>query len=132
MNNTATAPWDLSISASDFEKLKAGLMPDDMNVRWRITSYAVADANPDNISSKDNGKISVIFRRSWTGAPHYILDILPPDKDSGRAKVVAITWDQDVGAYISEEQGKNQAVLISRSMLNCEIEELPHYGNDVF
>jgi len=133
MIKPATAPWDLSISASDFEKLKAGFTPRDMNDRWEITT-SVADSDPDH-NSGSNSKIFVYFARSWTGEKHYILSLLPPsDTDgSGRAKVEAITWEQEKGTdHISEEQGKKEAVLVSREMLGCEFEELPFYDIEIF
>jgi len=58
MNDTATAPWDLSISASDFEKLKVGLSEPTMDERWKIT-LSPTDSDPENIS-RNNGKISVV------------------------------------------------------------------------
>jgi len=59
MVKLTTAPWDLSISASDFEKLKSGFTPQDMNHRWIITT-SVADPDPDHNSSSNN-KIFIYF-----------------------------------------------------------------------
>jgi len=57
----------------------------------------------------------------------YILSLLPPSStnSNGWAKIEAITWEQEMSiVYISEEQGKKEAVLTSRVTLGCEFEEL--------
>lgn len=121
MQKPATAPWSLSISNSDFQKLTAGFKPRDMDDRWRVV---VSPAD-------ENGTISVHFSRSWTGIPHYILFIKPSDGDGGGAIIDAITWEQNKGGiYISEEMAKMTVVTISRSFLECDYDLLPEYDTD--
>ncbi|OJJ07576.1 hypothetical protein ASPVEDRAFT_155399 [Aspergillus versicolor CBS 583.65] len=121
MQKPATAPWGLSISNSDFQKLTAGYKPRGMDDRWRV-----AVSPPDQ-----NGTISVHFARSWTGIPHYVLFIKPIDGDSSDAIIDAITWEQNKGGiYISEEMAKMTVVTISRSFLECDYDLLPEYDTD--
>ncbi|KAF2813238.1 uncharacterized protein BDZ99DRAFT_252032 [Mytilinidion resinicola] len=117
MDDPATAPWGLSISNADFEKLRAGFEPRDMDDKW-----AVSATDPDQ-----SGNISIRVRRSWTGKEHYILAVKPSDGGS-RAQIEAITWEQNKGGiYISECLGKKEAVMICRGLLGCDFDTLPYY-----
>jgi len=117
MVDPATAPWGLTISDTDFEKLKAGFQPADMDDRWAISA-----------ADSDDGRTTTItLCRSWTGRKHYILAVKPGDSGSG-AKIKGITWEQNKGGiYISEEQSKKEVVLLCRGLLKCDFDELPHY-----
>jgi len=117
MVDPATAPWSLTISDTDFEKLKAGFEPADMDDRWAISA---ADSN-------DGRTTNITLARSWTGKKHYILVVKPRDSESG-VKIEGITWEQNRGEiYISEEQGKKEVVILCRGFLKCDFDELPHY-----
>lgn len=117
MVNAGTVSWGLSISDTDFEKLKIGFHPVDMDDKW-VVSAADSDSS---------GKISITFGRSWTGQKIYILAIKPSIGGSG-VKIEAITWEQTKGRiHISEEYGKIEAVLLCRGLLGCEIDALPNY-----
>ncbi|CAI6332968.1 unnamed protein product [Periconia digitata] len=122
MQEPATAPWDLIISDADLQKLKAGFEPQDQDDKWRVS---VTDQSP-------SGNFSVHLARSGTGKELYILAVKPSDGSSsgssGGAKIEAITWEQNKGGIrISEEQGKKEAVIISRSVLECDFDALPDY-----
>ncbi|MCJ1386771.1 hypothetical protein MMC17_009897 [Xylographa soralifera] len=122
MEEPATAPWDLSISDADFEKLKAGFASGDMDDHWIIS---VTDLD-------QNGKVSIHISRSWTRKELYRLAVKPSDGASG-VKIEAITWEQNKGGiHISEEQGKKEAVLLCRSILGCDIDTLPEYDSSTF
>ncbi|MCJ1417779.1 hypothetical protein MMC32_004124 [Xylographa parallela] len=122
MEEPAIAPWDVSISNADFQKLKAGFKPEDMDDKWLVS---VTDLD-------QNGKISIHITRSWTRKELYRLTVKPSDGASG-AKVEAITWEQNKGGIrISEEQGKKEAVLLCRSILGCKVDSLPEYDSSIF
>jgi hypothetical protein len=122
MDKPATAPWGVRISDADFEKLQAGFVAVDMDDKWDIKA-AEAD---------QSGVLSITITRSWTGHQHYILNVKPSDGGSG-AKIEAITWEQNMsGNHVTEEQGKLEAVILCRSLLECELEELPDYDESQF
>lgn len=116
MVDPATAPWDQSISAADFSKLKAGFEALDMNHRWEIK----AD-DPD-----EDGIISIHISRSWTESDQFILAIKP--SDDGGGIITSITWEQQRGEIrVGEEWGKKQSVIVCRMVVKCEFETLPLY-----
>lgn len=121
MQKPATAPWGLSISETDFEKLTAGFEPQDQDDKWRVVVSPLGE----------NGIISVHFSRTGTGIPHYIFFIRPSDVGGSGATIEAITWEQNKGGiYISEEMAKMTVVTISRSLLECDYDVLPLYNTD--
>jgi hypothetical protein len=121
MVEPATASWGLSISDSDFEKLKAGFKSTSMDERW---DASVADLD-------QSGNISITLSRSWTGKKHYILIVKPSDGRSS-VEIEAITWEQDKGGIrISEEQSKKEAVILCRSLLDCDFDTLPQYDTSL-
>ena len=121
MVEPATALWGLSISDADFEKLKAGFKSTSMDDKWDVS---VADVD-------QSGNISITLSRSWTGKKHYILAVKPSDGSSG-VEIEAITWEQDKGGiHISEEQGKKEAVILCRALLDCDFDKLPHYDTSL-
>jgi hypothetical protein len=121
MVDPETAPWNLSISDADFEKLKAGFASQSMDDKWTVT---VAD--PD-----DRGIISITVTRAGTGRKHYTLHIKLRDRASG-VKVESFTWEQNQGGvYISEDQGKINAVILLRGILDCEFGKLPDYDSSL-
>jgi hypothetical protein len=120
MDDPATAPWDLSISDVDFEKLKAGFEALDMNQRWEIITK-----DPD-----ENGIISVHISRSWTEEDQYILAVKP--SDGGGAKIISITWEQNKGEIrVGEERAKKEAVILCRMVLRCDFDTLPLYDRKI-
>lgn len=117
MTAPATALWGLSLSDADFEKLKAGYEPEDMNEKWRI---AVKD--PDQ-----RGNMSIYITRSWSGLKFYILAV-KSSAGGSLAQIETITWEQNKGGiHISEEQGKKDVVILCRALLDCEFVDLPNY-----
>ncbi|OTA63980.1 hypothetical protein K449DRAFT_380915 [Hypoxylon sp. EC38] len=126
MQEPATAPWGLSISDADFEKLKAGFEPQDQDDKWRVS---VTDQS-------ESGNISIHLARSGTDKELYVLFVKPSDSgDSGGSsssnsgvKIEAITWEQNKGGIrISEEQAKKEVVIITRGLLECDFDALPEY-----
>lgn len=63
MLEPATAPWGLSISGADLEKLKAGLEPQDQDDKWRVSA-----TDPSQC-----GTTSIHLARSVTGKELYVL-----------------------------------------------------------
>lgn len=125
MLDPAIAPWDLSISDADFEKLKAGFEPQDMDDKWRVSVTELGWS----------GNISIHLSRSWTGKELYVLIVNPGDDDNsnstgGGVKIEAITWEQNKGGIrISEEQAKKEVVIITRCILRCAFDALPEYDS---
>ncbi|KAH8693585.1 hypothetical protein BGW36DRAFT_463264 [Talaromyces proteolyticus] len=60
MQEPATAPWGLSISDTDFKKLKAGFEPQDMDDKWRVLEVYVLVVKPS-----DGGSSSSIETITW-------------------------------------------------------------------
>lgn len=122
MLDPMTAPWGLSISDADFEKLKAGFKPVDQDDKWAVLVADLLD---------HRGNVSITLIRSGTGRKHYILAVKPSDGDCV-AKIEAITWEQNKGGiYTWEEQGKKEAVNLCRSVLDCDFDKLPHYDESL-
>ena len=128
MQEPATAPWGLSISSTDLDKLTAGFEPQDSDDKWRIT---VMDQSQKGLSS-------VHLARSGTGIELYALFVQPNaggNRSSGSGgKVEAISWEQNKGGIrISEDLAKKEVGCILRSLLECGFEALPEYDSvDVF
>ncbi|KAI0903032.1 hypothetical protein F4823DRAFT_629734 [Ustulina deusta] len=122
-SETDSAPWDLSISDTDFEKLKAGFEPQDQGDKWRVS---VTDQS-------QSGNISIQFARFGTGRESYVLVVNPSDggsssSSSSGVKIEAITWERNKGGIrISEEQAKKEAVIITRRLLEGGFDALPEY-----
>lgn len=121
MQEPATAPWGLRISVADFEKLKAGLEPQDQDDKWRVSAK----------NCNESGNISIRVARSAFDREFYVLFVKPSDGgSSGSVEIEAITWEQNKnGIRISEEQGKKEVVMITRSILGCDYDALPEYDS---
>lgn len=121
MKDPATASWGLSISDADFEKLKAGFRPRDMDDRW---VFSVADLD-------QSGNICIRVARSWTGMEVYVLIVTPRDGGSS-PKIQGITWEHDKnGIHIADEQAKVEVVILCRVILGCDFDTLPHYDRSL-
>ncbi|KAF3771416.1 hypothetical protein M406DRAFT_354853 [Cryphonectria parasitica EP155] len=160
MENPATAFWGLSISDADFAKLKRGVRARDMDDKWvfiamtdeeladKETTEATTDEVPtgqetieeeleeepttplfDEALLHQAGDISI--RRTWTNWELYRLAIKPSD-GSTSAKIESITWEQNQGTHTSEEQAKVDAVLLCRSIAECDLTEAPDYDPSQF
>lgn len=115
MQEPATALWGLSISDTDFKKLKAGFEPQDQDDKWRVSAT----------DQSQSGTISIHLARSGTGKELYVLVVKP---SGGGVKIEAITWEQNKGGIrISEEQAKKEVVIITRRVLECGFDSLPEY-----
>lgn len=123
MQEPATAPWGLSISDADFEKLKAGFEPQDQDDKWRVSAT----------DQSQSGTISIHVSRSGTGKEFYVLVVKPGDggNSGSSVNVEAITWETNKGGIrISEEQAKKEVVIITRGLLECGFDALPEYDID--
>lgn len=135
-----TAPWDVPISDADVAKLKVGVKSRDMEDRWEILIE-----DPD-----EDGGMSVHIFRSWLMEECYILHVVIPREESvggnndngggsggsrsaSGAKIHRITWEGNKGGWQCDaEQAQKEAVMVARSILNCEFEALPHYSYNEF
>ncbi|KLU86219.1 hypothetical protein MAPG_05236 [Magnaporthiopsis poae ATCC 64411] len=116
MQEPGTAPWDLSISDTDFEKLTAGFKPRYMEDRW---AWDVDGPDPD-------GNISVQIVQWSIPKAAYVLHL--KRGENGSAKIDSITWEQNMkGIMVSEEQAKMEIVYKCRAQLHCDFEGLPKY-----
>lgn len=114
-----TSAWDLSISASDFDKLKVGFRPECMEDRWVIQ---VTDPDPD--PDQDGGGTSIHISRSWTYMELYTLHVKAGD--DGSIKIESITWEgNQFDAVSGEEKSKKEAMYLCRALLGCEMEAFP-------
>lgn len=108
MEHPITAPWGVHISSADFDRLKGGFSPKEMEDRW----LCVAD-NPDQ-----QGGIVVRFCRSWTGREQIALKV---KSLSNGAEIVEITWDRgNDKPQVTEIESKTLAGNICRNILDFE------------
>ena len=120
MKDPVTSSWGQDISDADFEKLKNGFQPQDMDDKWAVSAE-------ESIEASGHFAISVHMVRSWTGIELFVLTIRPKD-GSNSARIEAITWEQDRGAYeMSEERAKEDAMVVCRYILECEFTTFPAY-----
>ncbi|KAI8170592.1 hypothetical protein KHU50_005826 [Colletotrichum sp. SAR 10_65] len=120
ISHPATAPWHLSLSDTDTDKLLHGYQPAAMEDRWMCRSDG-----PD-----EQGNIVVHVYRSWTGNEQFQMKVMasslretafrgseakkPGESD---AEITEITWDTGSGdAQMSEEDAKSLATTICKRM----------------
>jgi hypothetical protein len=115
MKKPLTAPWDLAISDSDVEKLKAGFRVRNMDDKY---SWLIED---------QNGNISIHVIRYFVRVEEFILHLTPkPSNDNNAsAKIHSLTWEGDFAGMKDEEQAKERVVLLARLMLKCDLENAP-------
>jgi hypothetical protein len=116
MEKTLTAPWDLAVSDSDLEKLRAGFRPRNLDDKY---GWLIED---------DNGNISIHVIRHFVHVEEYILHIAPkPSNGNGAsAKIYSITWNGDlVGLKDDVEKAKETVVVLARAILKCDFENVP-------
>jgi hypothetical protein len=125
MKEPLIAPWGLPISDADLEKLKVGFKSRNWDDKWDVLNE-----DPDK-----DGNISIHILRNWHQEDCYILHIVPKlnsDNDGGSAKIQSITWEGNKGGLqCGAEQAKKEAVMVSRSILECEFETLPDYPSSM-
>ncbi|KAG4031162.1 hypothetical protein MFRU_010g02870 [Monilinia fructicola] len=120
MKEPLTASWGLPISDTDMKKIKVGSRSRNMDEKWNILIE-----DPD-----ENGNISLHIIRCWAQQECCILHIVPKpsNDDNGDANIQGITWEGSKGGLQCDaEQAKKEAVILSRMLLHCEFETLPHY-----
>ncbi|EPE07105.1 hypothetical protein F503_07756 [Ophiostoma piceae UAMH 11346] len=158
MENPASASWSLRISQADYDRLKAGFSPQDMDDKWLVTSEIMlrthivgrpnrtAQTGPFPGVHVSPGLMVVRLVRSWTGSEMYVLGVRPVTGGSGERVtsssaasdrggggiIEAITWDQrsNPNLFISERQAKIDVTILCRSILRCEFEAQPTYDGD--
>ncbi|KAH4971349.1 hypothetical protein HBI18_013160 [Parastagonospora nodorum] len=116
MEKTFTAPWDLPVSDSDLEKLKAGFRPRNFDDKY---GWLIED---------DNGNISIHVIRHFVHVEEYILHITPkPSNGNGAsAKIHSITWNGDLVSIKDDvEKAKETVVVLARAILKCDFENAP-------
>ena len=158
MENPASASWSLRISQADYDRLKVGFNPQDMEDKWRVTSEIMlrthivgrpnrtAQTGPFPGVRVSPGLMVVRLVRSWTGSEMYVLGVRSVTGGSGERVtsssaasdrggggiIEAITWDQrsNPSLFISEHQAKIDITLLCRGLLGCEFEAQPAYDGD--
>ena len=118
MKKPLTAPWDLAVSDSDVEKLKAGFRSRNQDDKY------------DWLIEDENGNISIHCIRHFVKEEEYILHIAPrsSNDDGASAKIHSMTWEGErIGKQYDAEQAKKMVVLLARNILKCDFEALPHY-----
>ncbi|KAF4548427.1 Hypothetical protein D9617_28g065330 [Elsinoe fawcettii] len=124
MEDPATAIWNLPISVTDLEKLKAGYISEGMEEKWDFKA-----GEPDIT----NGRITLRISRSWTGIEHYLLHLQTVETDETVETeepgpwIHSITWSQNIGKpRLTEEQAKINAIILCRCWLGCGFLMIPH------
>lgn len=116
MKKPLTAPWDLAISDSDVEKLKAGFRPRNFDDKY---AWLIED---------DNGNISIHVIRHFVKEEEYILHIAPKSSNdnTASAKIHSITWDGElIDIQDDVEKAKKRVVILARVIPNCDFENAP-------
>jgi tetrahydromethanopterin S-methyltransferase subunit H len=99
------------------EELMDELLMDEEATDEALTDEATLDLD-------QGGNISI--RRSWTNKELYRLAVKPSEGGTS-AKIEAITWEQNQGDRISEEQARIDAVILCRQILECDFAAAPDY-----
>jgi hypothetical protein len=116
MKKPLTAPWDLAVSDSDVEKLKAGFRPRNLDDKYA------------GLIEDENGNISIHIIRYFVQEEVYILHIAPKSSNdnSASAKIHSITWEGDmIGRQDDVEQAKKTVVMLARDIFKCDFENAP-------
>jgi hypothetical protein len=116
MAKPLTAPWDLAISDSDVEKLKAGFTSRNFDDKY---SWQIED---------ENGNLSIHVIRHFVREPSFILHIAPKSStDNGAsAKIYSITWDGELAGIKDDvEKAKERVTILARVIPKCHFENAP-------
>ncbi|GAB1312060.1 hypothetical protein MFIFM68171_02270 [Madurella fahalii] len=122
MTNEATTNEALTDKELTDEELMDELLMDEATTGEALTDEATLDLD-------QGGNISI--RRSWTNKELYRLAVKPSEGGTS-AKIEAITWEQNQGDRISEEQAKIDAVILCRQILECDFAAAPDYDPLLF
>jgi len=108
MEYPITLPRSVQISSVDFDRLKAGFYPKDMEDRWECSAN-----DPDQ-----QGIMVVRLRRSWTSSEQIAIRV---KSTCNRAEIVESTWDRGNGRIqVTETKAKTLATNICKNLLGCE------------
>jgi hypothetical protein len=116
MKKPLIAPWDLAVSNSDVEKLKAGFRPRNFDDKY---AWLIED---------ENGNISIHIIRYFVKEEEYILHIAPKSSNdnSASARIHSITWDGElIDIQDDVEKAKKRVVILARVIPNCDFEHVP-------
>ncbi|EPE28478.1 hypothetical protein GLAREA_09599 [Glarea lozoyensis ATCC 20868] len=122
MQKPATAPWNLPLSTSDLQKLKAGFIPEDQDDKWYFYTSPTATEQ----------LITVHIVRNMMNVEMFVLEVTASESSGGdiiSAEIKSITWETSRGC-LSEEEAKYEAVMLVRVVLRCEVDALPAYESD--
>ncbi|GAB1317499.1 hypothetical protein MFIFM68171_07709 [Madurella fahalii] len=122
LTNGTTADEATTVTEATDEELAGELLMDEATTDEALEDEAMLHLD-------QGGNISI--RRSWTNKERYRLAVKPSEGDTG-AKTEAITWEQNQGGRISEEQAKIDAVLLCRQILECDFAAAPDYDPVLF
>lgn len=95
----ASAPWHVTLSPPDLDKIMHGFVPQQMEDKW----FCFADG-PDA-----DGNVLFRLCRSWTGAEIYTLHLRGTE-------VTRITWEDREG----EAEAKQMATQLCRGLMGCK------------
>jgi len=111
-----TAPWDLAVSDTDVEKLKAGFRSRNQDDKY------------DWLIEDENGNISIHVIRHFVQKEVYVLHIAAKSNtdNSASAKIHSITWDGELVSIRDDVKlAKERVVILARAILGCELENAP-------
>ena len=97
-NARALIPFDRQFSSEDYERLKFGLIPEEMEDRWFIFM--------------EGGWL--FFHRSWTG---YCIYQVRFERENDHCKIVEAWVNRDRRQYSQESMEKDQRLL--NDLLDC-------------
>jgi hypothetical protein len=116
MKKPLKAPWDLEISNSDLEKLKAGFRPRNFDDKY---AWLIED---------EDGNIAIHIIRYFVKVEEYILHIAlnSSNDNSASAKINSITWNGElIDIQDDVEKAKERVVILARVIPNCDFENAP-------
>jgi hypothetical protein len=108
----ATAPWDVPLDYTDYNKLMKGFRPESMDDKW--VCYT------DKPNTERNAVIHMC--RSWTGQEQVSLTIAVGNfnetKADDWAKITEISWDKGAQKQlVTEEAAKELATNLYKGLL---------------
>ena len=91
----------------------------------------MVDSTKNKPASDLHQGVNISIRRSWTDRELYRLAVKPSE---GRisAKIEFVTWEQNQGDHISEEQAKIDIVILCRQIPECDFAAAPGYDHLLF
>lgn len=91
----------------------------------------MAETPPNAVTGNLDQGSNISIRRSWTNKGLYRF-LLNPSENGNNAKIEAITWEQNYGNCMSEEQAKINIVILCRHICKCDIAAAPDYDTSLY